>query len=78
VVIEHDLDVVRAADWVIDLGPDGGSRGGRLVFAGTVADLVKAKDSHTAAELRRAEGSPALAEADDEVLAMLAFLRGDD
>jgi excinuclease UvrABC ATPase subunit len=78
VVIEHDLDVVRAADWIIDLGPDGGSRGGRLVFAGTVRDLVKVQDSHTAAELRRAEGSPALAGADDEVLAMLAFLRGED
>jgi excinuclease UvrABC ATPase subunit len=78
IVIEHDLDVVRAADWIIDLGPEGGSRGGRLVFAGTVADLLKAQDSHTAAELRRAEGSPALPDADDEVLAMLAFLRGDD
>ena len=42
VVVEHNPDVIRAADWVIDLGPDAGSRGGELVFAGTPEDLKKA------------------------------------
>src|SRR5579859_234444 len=47
IVIEHNLDVVRNADWVIDLGPEGGSRGGRVMFEGTPADLKKAKQSIT-------------------------------
>ena len=47
VVVEHNLDVIRAADWVIDLGPDAGNRGGRVVFAGTPEDLAKA-DTFTA------------------------------
>jgi excinuclease UvrABC ATPase subunit len=78
IVIEHDLAVVRAADWVVDLGPEGGTRGGRLVFAGTPEALLGSQESHTAAFLRRAEGTQAPPDADDEVLAMLAFLRGDD
>lgn len=41
VVIEHNLDVVKCADWVIDLGPEGGERGGELIFAGTPEDMVK-------------------------------------
>jgi excinuclease UvrABC ATPase subunit len=41
IVIEHNMDVVRQADWVIDLGPEGGSRGGRVVFEGTPAALIK-------------------------------------
>ncbi len=52
VVIEHDLDVVRAADWVIDLGPEGGERGGGLVFCGTPEDLTGCARSHTGAALR--------------------------
>lgn len=47
VVIEHNLDVVKNADWVIDLGPGGGEHGGNLVFSGTPEDLVKCKDSLT-------------------------------
>jgi excinuclease UvrABC ATPase subunit len=47
IVIEHNMDVVRNADWVIDLGPEGGSRGGRVMFEGTPADLKKAKQSIT-------------------------------
>ncbi|MFG3496486.1 ATP-binding cassette domain-containing protein [Streptomyces sp. NPDC047928] len=47
IVIEHNLDVVKNADWVIDLGPGGGSSGGRVVFEGTPADLVKAETSLT-------------------------------
>ncbi|HEU4919067.1 MAG TPA: excinuclease ABC subunit UvrA [Candidatus Limnocylindrales bacterium] len=55
IVIEHNLDVVRNADWVIDLGPEGGSKGGRLIFSGTPSDLVDAPGSLTAEYLRRAE-----------------------
>ena len=55
--IEHNLDVIRSADWVIDLGPDGGSKGGEIVFEGPPADLLKAKNSLTGAALRCAESS---------------------
>ena len=48
VVVEHNLDVVRAADWVIDLGPEAGDGGGHLVFAGTPDKLKDCKASHTA------------------------------
>ncbi|MCE7000426.1 excinuclease ABC subunit UvrA [Saccharothrix sp. S26] len=47
IVIEHDLDVVKIADWVIDLGPDAGTEGGRVVFEGTPADLARHKESLT-------------------------------
>jgi excinuclease ABC subunit A len=47
-VIEHNTDVIRSADWVIDLGPEAGDNGGQLVFAGKPADLKKVKGSHTA------------------------------
>lgn len=47
IVIEHNMDVVRNADWVIDLGPEGGSRGGQVMFAGTPADLKQARGSIT-------------------------------
>ena len=47
VVVEHNPDVIRSADWVIDLGPDAGIHGGELVFAGTVEDLKKT-DTFTA------------------------------
>jgi excinuclease UvrABC ATPase subunit len=53
IVIEHNLDVVRNADWVIDLGPEGGNKGGRVVFAGTPRDLLGAKDSLTSQYLRQ-------------------------
>ncbi|WP_405702417.1 excinuclease ABC subunit UvrA [Streptomyces sp. NBC_01383] len=56
IVIEHDLDVVKHADWVVDLGPEAGAHGGRVVFEGTPADLARTTDSHTgrslAADLR--------------------------
>lgn len=48
VVVEHNLDVIRAADWVIDLGPDAGDKGGEVVFAGTPEDLLKRGDTFTA------------------------------
>ncbi|MDR1727364.1 MAG: excinuclease ABC subunit UvrA [Acidobacteriota bacterium] len=52
VVIEHNLDVIKTADWVIDLGPEGGDGGGRLVFAGTPEELARCEASHTGRELR--------------------------
>jgi excinuclease ABC subunit A len=48
IVIEHNTDVIKSADWVIDLGPEAGEQGGNIVFAGTSADLKKSKQSHTA------------------------------
>jgi excinuclease ABC subunit A len=53
VVIEHNLDVIKTADWVIDLGPEGGAGGGRLVAAGTPEDVARAPESHTGQYLRR-------------------------
>ena len=47
VVIEHNLDVIKTADWIIDLGPEGGDGGGEIVATGTPEDLVKSKKSHT-------------------------------
>jgi excinuclease ABC subunit A len=47
VVIEHNLDVIKSADWVIDLGPDGGSRGGSVVAEGTPEQVAKNKKSYT-------------------------------
>ena len=47
VVIEHNLDVIKTADWVVDLGPEGGSGGGQIVAAGTPEDVAKVKGSHT-------------------------------
>ncbi len=48
VVIEHNLDVIRQADWIIDMGPEGGKRGGRVLFEGVPADLKHSKESLTA------------------------------
>jgi len=47
VVIEHNLDVIKTADWVVDLGPEGGSGGGQIVAVGTPEDVAKVKGSHT-------------------------------
>jgi len=46
-VVEHNLDVVKTADWVIDLGPEGGAAGGRIVAAGTPEEVARVKESHT-------------------------------
>ena len=48
VVVEHNMDVIRSADWIIDLGPEAGDQGGDLVFAGTPEKLISCKESHTA------------------------------
>ena len=52
IVVEHNLDVIRSADWVIDLGPDAGDRGGEVVFAGTPEDLAAKGNTFTAKYLR--------------------------
>ncbi|NCT85642.1 MAG: excinuclease ABC subunit UvrA [Comamonadaceae bacterium] len=52
ILIEHNLDVIRAADWLIDLGPEGGEGGGEIVCVGTPEDITKHASSHTAAALR--------------------------
>ncbi len=57
VVIEHNLDVMKCADWIVDFGPDGGDRGGKVVFEGTPEDLVGKSKGFTAQHLR-----PVLAE----------------
>ncbi len=51
-VVEHNLEVVKSADWVIDLGPEGGKEGGKLVFAGTPEDLAQVEESYTGTFLR--------------------------
>jgi excinuclease ABC subunit A len=53
VIIEHNLDVVRNADWIIDLGPEGGDQGGQLVAQGTPAQVSRIKKSHTGQALRK-------------------------
>ncbi len=52
IVVEHHHDIIKCADWVIDLGPEGGERGGRVVFCGTPEDLVKCEESYTAKYLK--------------------------
>jgi excinuclease ABC subunit A len=53
IIIEHNLDVIKAADWVIDLGPEGGARGGELVAAGTPEQVAQMAASHTGRYLRK-------------------------
>jgi excinuclease ABC subunit A len=51
-IIEHNLDVIKASDWIIDLGPEGGDKGGRIVFAGKPEDIVNVKESYTGKYLK--------------------------
>ncbi|MBR73321.1 MAG: excinuclease ABC subunit A [Dehalococcoidaceae bacterium] len=53
ICIEHNMDVIKCADWIIDLGPEGGDKGGKVMFAGSPEDLVKNKKSLTAKYLRK-------------------------
>jgi excinuclease ABC subunit A len=53
VVIEHNLDVIKTADWIIDLGPEGGDRGGQIVAEGTPEDVVQVKESYTGQFLKK-------------------------
>ena len=61
VVIEHNLDVIASADWVLDLGPDGGDGGGYLVAEGTPKDVAGTPGSHTGLYLRQRLHHPAAA-----------------
>ena len=47
IIVEHNPDVIKNCDWVIDLGPEGGDNGGNIVYAGTPEDLIKCKESYT-------------------------------
>lgn len=52
IVIEHNLDIIKCADWIIDLGPEAGKNGGELVYQGLVRNFIKESDSHTARYLK--------------------------
>ncbi len=52
IVIEHNLDIIKNADWIIDMGPEGGNKGGRVLFEGTPAQLLQATHSHTSVYLQ--------------------------
>ena len=51
-MVEHNLDLIKCADWIIDLGPEGGENGGQLLAVGTPEDIVKNKKSVTAKYLK--------------------------
>ncbi len=51
IIIEHNLEIIKSADWIIDLGPEGGKNGGHILFEGTPEDLIKNSDSYTAKAL---------------------------
>ena len=61
IVIEHNMDVIKCADWVIDIGPEGGDKGGKVVFEGLPEDLIKEKDSYTGKFLKERFNTPNLA-----------------
>ena len=52
IIIEHNLDIIKSADYIIDLGPEGGERGGEIIFSGTPEELVKCENSYTAKALK--------------------------
>ena len=57
VVIEHNMDVIKTYDWVIDLGPEGGAGGGRVVAQGTPEEVVRVKKSYTGRFLKEVLGA---------------------
>ena len=52
ICVEHNIDVIKSADWIIDLGPNGGEEGGQLLFEGTPEELISCKESFTAHYLK--------------------------
>jgi excinuclease ABC subunit A len=52
IIIEHNMEIIKCADWVIDLGPEGGEQGGTITFAGTPENMIKLDGNHTAGFLR--------------------------
>src|SRR4029077_5374094 len=59
IVIEHNLDVIKTADWLIDLGPEGGERGGRVIAEGTPEEVAEVEGSYTGQYLRKILGKKA-------------------
>jgi excinuclease ABC subunit A len=57
IIIEHNLDVIKTADWIIDLGPEGGQRGGHVVATGTPEEIAALEDNHTGRYLKHALGT---------------------
>ena len=53
IIIEHNLDVIKCADWIIDLGPEGGDGGGTIVAQGTPEDIIKVEESWTGQYLKK-------------------------
>lgn len=52
IIIEHNMDMIKSADWIIDIGPEGGDQGGNVVVCGVPEDVVECRDSYTAEYLR--------------------------
>ena len=52
IIIEHNMSIIKNADWIIDMGPEGGSKGGKVIFEGTPKDLLGVKESLTSAYLQ--------------------------
>jgi excinuclease ABC subunit A len=55
-IIEHNMEVIKCADWLIDLGPEGGEQGGEVVFKGTPEEMTQLTDNHTAQYLKEKLG----------------------
>lgn len=53
IVVEHNMEFIKCADWIIDMGPEGGKKGGKVVFAGTPEDMIKLENNHTATYLKQ-------------------------
>jgi excinuclease ABC subunit A len=58
IVIEHNMDVIKCADWVIDIGPEGGDNGGRVIFEGVPEELIQEKSSYTGEFLKERFAAP--------------------
>ncbi|MEX0765788.1 MAG: excinuclease ABC subunit UvrA [bacterium] len=78
IVIEHNLDVIKTADWIIDLGPEGGELGGQVIAEGTPEDVVRTPQSHTGRFLKRVlNGQPELVLAGDSQSSRRRAARGN-
>ena len=53
IIIEHNMDVIKCADWIIDMGPEGGEKGGTVLCCGTPEEIAKRKDSYTGQFLKK-------------------------
>jgi excinuclease ABC subunit A len=76
IVIEHNLDVIKTADWIIDMGPEGGHRGGLLLASGTPEEIAEVPGSHTGHFLRHALGLDGDPAGSDAALARAAKANG--